>query len=230
MKKKIIKQREYWLTKDGQVVFVIGEIDDGKGNSWLVDKIDSTGNQIKEFPVAESNFDKKLSFQKVEEIVRSIFEKRVEDFLKPANEFSQSGIYLIQGLFFQEGTTMKTEKGVEGVRFFKGQKSTFFSGTIFSDKESRSGLMKGVIEEWTLGFMGNTVYRESIIWDVMISSKSIDFNKVYSGEERVIAYSFEKKEGNIWIGKYQVGESVGDAKCIITEISEDFFQPPPLPE
>jgi len=228
MKEKEIKSGQYWLVKDGSIVFVLKKIEEEKDSPWwLVDKLDSKGDRIQDFPVVECSFEKKLSFQEVRELANKFFEKRVEGFFRPANESdSKPKLYLIQGVFFQKGSMLVNEKGFDGdeSKIFKGQLPTFFFGYIYPDPESRSGLMKGEIKEWTAGFLRNTIYRESIIWDVMIDYKSIDFNKIYNGESNLIAYSFEKKEGNVWIGKYQVKDLVGDTKCVIIEVPEDFFQ------
>ncbi len=223
-----IKPKEYWLIKDGSIVFVLKKIEEKKDSPWwLVDKLDSKGDRIQDFPVVECSFEKKLFFQEVRELANKFFEKRVEGFFRPANESnSKPKFYLIQGVFFQKGSVLVNEKGFDGdeSKIFKGQLPTFFFGYIYPDPESRSKLMKGEIKEWTAGFLGNTVYRESIILDVMIDSKFLSFNKEYNDQKEVIGYSFEKKQGNVWTGKYQVKDFVGDTKCVIIEVPEDFFQ------
>jgi len=224
-----IKPKEYWLINDGSVVFVLNKLE-GSDSWWLVNKLDSKGNWVHDFSVAEVNFERKLFFQEARELANKFFKKSIEGFFEDTDEFSKSAFYVIQGIFFQKGSVLVNEKGIDGDDscIFRGQFPTFFSGYIFPDLESRSNLLKGEIREWTLDVFQNIIFRKSIIWDVLLDPEFVSFNKVYSGQKKVIAYSFEEKKGNIWIGKCEVGEFICDAKCIITEVPEDFFHLPTL--
>jgi len=77
-----IKAEDYWLIKDGSTVCVLKKIEEKKDSPrWLVKKLYRNGEAINNFPVAEANFERKLSLQEARKAVEKFFKKRAKDFL-----------------------------------------------------------------------------------------------------------------------------------------------------
>ncbi|MDO8240789.1 MAG: hypothetical protein Q7T51_02340 [Candidatus Moranbacteria bacterium] len=91
-----------------------------------------------------------------------------------------------------------------------------YSGIIFPDSESETGLAGEMVD----------IFGESILSDVKVGEHEVFFTKRYVNRTDTMAYQFHR-EGNLWVGGYS-GSAVcnGGAKCIITDVPNDFFLPP----
>lgn len=125
---------------------------------------------------------------------------------------------LIQGLFFQErlslGIAHRSE--VEGGTIATILNRTgwyMFSGFIFSEKNELAGEI-------------GDCFGKSTLSNVFLSSEKLEFVKKYDHRPNLIKYDF-RREGGLWIGNYKGEGTVGEgvAKCIVTEVSRDFFLP-----
>ena len=133
-------------------------------------------------------------------------------------------ILLIQGMYFQhcEGVGLGVRPGagvVAVVHQFHGGFS--FDGRIFQDPTNALGGLIGVM---------NDEVGSSKLTDIRLSENTLSFIKTYDeGRERSIAYTFEKRKGNEWVGHYTLyaGEK-GGARCVLTEVGDDFLTPPPI--
>ncbi|MEK9131715.1 MAG: hypothetical protein AAB447_02275 [Patescibacteria group bacterium] len=129
-------------------------------------------------------------------------------------------MFLIQGVFFQNRQYLGLAcVPIEGavVTINEGLFQTMFAGIIFSDqRQSRNNLR---------GYMLDTC-GESVLKDISVSDREVSFTKHYDRRKDIIKYSFTVKHGNTWIGQYS-GDAVGVglARCMITEVDDDFLLP-----
>jgi|GEM_PF-1695683 len=127
---------------------------------------------------------------------------------------------LIQGLFFQwqdgVGIAYSHEGAIPVIQ--QAMVRSHFAGAIWEDPES--GKLEGNLTDH---------YGDSTLFDIEISETELSFVKRYvqrpQSDFHAIHYKFEK-HGTDWVGGYN-GEATGDgmARCIITEVTEDFFDP-----
>ena len=103
-----------------------------------------------------------------------------------------------------------------------------FSGVIFppANKMSMSSMDKnGVVYYGLTGFLIDH-FGESLLHGVRISSEELTFQKEYVLRHDRIEYKFNR-QGDLWVGGYTgPAVGIGGAKCIITEVRDDFFVPP----
>lgn len=126
-------------------------------------------------------------------------------------------IYAIQGLFYQDpsGTNLLQSK----LFVKKNLTHTLFSGIIAPSPDDTDGNLFGVLQDhWGV----------SNLTEIEFSEKTLNFIKQYETRNDKIRYSFETKIGNVWIGTYH-GNMVGHgfAKCLITTLDQNFFDPTP---
>lgn len=128
-------------------------------------------------------------------------------------------IYFIEGIFFQVGDI-----------YSKGHNPGTLCLEIIQDSLTHC-IYHGIVfsidyhERFFEGCMVD-LFGKSVITDFEISINELKFKKKYA-EKPIINYSFNKKEGNIWIGEFS-GEhcGLGDSKCIITQFEKSFFSLP----
>jgi hypothetical protein len=125
--------------------------------------------------------------------------------------------YLIQGLFFQAQDRIKlgigdgTDSGV-AESLFRIMFAGFISPQIVEGKPVLVGEM-------------NDQNGESTLTDIIIEPESLQFIKQYNGSPLKIKYIFQLKNG-IWVGEYfEPSIGSGQARCILTEVPEEFFSP-----
>jgi hypothetical protein len=106
-------------------------------------------------------------------------------------------LFLINGVFFQN---------IGGPSPF-----TFF-GVIKTDGDAGDGEMRDN-------------FGTAIITDVVLTAEELCFTKRYAHRTDQIKYRFRHHAG-MWVGSYQGRETGEDeARCILTEVPETFFQP-----
>lgn len=130
-------------------------------------------------------------------------------------------IFLIQGFFFQNHTSLRiihraeVEGGI-GAGIMNAMWRTMFSGVIYPDSIKPSKLIGEMFDR----------YGESTLVNVKIGPEKMSFGKRYNHRNYNIRYKFERV-GNIWVGGFSHERTgKGDAKCIITEIPDNFTLPP----
>lgn len=132
-------------------------------------------------------------------------------------------LYSLFGVFFQNKKGIITAHDpIIGTRAFIEEtmkRSTFYA--LLGEEDDRADIS---------GMM-NDVFGDSEITDFTIDDSTMSYRKRYIHRSDVIEYVFNTKEGNTWYGTWS-GPSVGTgtAKCIVTEIDEQFFQPESRPE
>lgn len=132
--------------------------------------------------------------------------------------------FLLQGVFFQDvarlGVSLRSGEAKAVVK--TQQEYTLFSGIIQinDDAEETTGEPCGAIMD---------VYGVADISHLTLTASTFVFGKQYRGRLDMIRYHFSKV-GNEWIGSYK-GDRVGTgtARCHLTEVKEEFFTPPLIP-
>ncbi|MFA5358529.1 MAG: hypothetical protein WC310_01750 [Patescibacteria group bacterium] len=130
-------------------------------------------------------------------------------------------VYLIQGFFFQDqerlGLAMSSEaKGAVAV-VNSGLCRFMYAGVIYPAENETANEYVGQMFDH---------FGDAALSDIKLSADQLEFVKKYNHRNDLIDYIFLKRNG-IWVGSYSgsvVGQ--GSAKCVITEVPQDFFQPP----
>jgi hypothetical protein len=136
-------------------------------------------------------------------------------------EKNTSRIFLIQGLFFTKDSMLAIRVDPEigeRVAIQTAITHTMYAGVLkFPEGINYAGV--GALQDH---------YGVSDLSVVRMTKDSLTFVKKYSHRRDTIFYNLNpiSAESNIWIGNYS-GDDVGygAVRCIITEISEDFFSP-----
>ena len=130
-------------------------------------------------------------------------------------------LYLIQGIIFQRGHVfgLSYKSGI-------GTAATIQSATIHA-------ICNGIVGEDDDDLMNDDGYLSGEMNDkwghsqitlFKLTDTTLNFAKHYANRPPIF-YSFDKKEGNVWIGKYQGNDcGTGQSKFIITPIDEFFFE------
>lgn len=129
------------------------------------------------------------------------------------------GIYLVQGVFFQQRTNLGIEivaiKGAVPV-FREEQVRDMFAGVIFWDVQ-------------TADWMGNFEDQvgPSSLGDVDFQTDWLCFDKYYiSGQGGRIHYEFNLAGGGLWVGQFSGAEvGNGNANCVITPLPKGMLEP-----
>ena len=123
--------------------------------------------------------------------------------------------YLIHGMFFQKGAWFKENSGplivCEGLLRF------MFSGVIHVNPHDYVGvLLTGNV---------NDHYGDAVLSGIELTDNSLRFIKMYEKRDDPINFNF-KRRGGWWVGEWE-GSIVGRglAHCVLTEVTEDFFNP-----
>lgn len=128
-------------------------------------------------------------------------------------------VYLIQGLFFQNYQSLGIAFGPDGSRTVlrTGLHRFGFRGVIYFESINNPTRLVGEMNDY---------FGHSRLYEVVLTDKELSFDKWYEDDSSVIRYNFHR-ECSIWVGSYQGGSvDPGGAKCITTEVPENFFQPP----
>lgn len=134
-------------------------------------------------------------------------------------------VYLIQGFFFQPTQTLGVSyrEGGAAAVIREGMGRFPFFGAVFPLTNPPSFWWEGDMND-DLG--------PSKITDWTLGPFRITFTKIYlngsgRGSSSPIRYGFKKQADGTWIGTYG-GERCGQghARCIITEVGDDFFRVP----
>ncbi len=129
---------------------------------------------------------------------------------------------LIQGFFVQyrEGL-LDIAYGEDGPQAVvrKGLVPHMYAGAVFDDDAG----------SWSGEMMDPQ--GESRLFDIIIDDSSIRFTKQYVrhellGPDRRIFYTFGRREGNTWVGKWRYRDSAiwGPSRCVITDVDEKLFR------
>ncbi len=127
-------------------------------------------------------------------------------------------MFLLQGVFWQAIENAGFDHKRDEVVVRRGHFTFAFAGAIDANPPDKKPL-----EGWMLDIFGR-----SRIFDIELTDGTLSFKKQYHDRDDVITYSFRKQGSGTLVGFYQ-GEAVGRdfARCILTEVSDEFFQPPP---
>lgn len=128
---------------------------------------------------------------------------------------------LIQGIFFQNKQSLEIAYigGGVGSTVVVNEElcETIFAGVIWQDRQNVLG-----------GLAGNMMDLSGVsrLALVRVSDTEVRFKKLYYGRDDEILFVFSRREGDVWLGEYS-GAAVGNgiARCILTEVSDDFFDP-----
>lgn len=128
--------------------------------------------------------------------------------------------YLINGVFFQPGIGFGIGYGAEGIRakLIELVRHNFFAG-VFNFQEPNS--TRDGVGQMTDNF------GESELSAITLTATHFTFTKRYSHRGDTILYTFDKKKGDIWIGKFE-GEKTGEGvvKCQVIKSTEELFMDP----
>ncbi|HBD05729.1 TPA: hypothetical protein DCZ32_04705 [Candidatus Uhrbacteria bacterium] len=130
--------------------------------------------------------------------------------------------HLIQGYFFQPTLTLSTAHCSEtkgGVRAVVDRKlvHAMFAGVIFPDPDG-SGLVGQMSDSFGISILSN----------IVIGPDILSFTKQYDNRPS-IHYKF-RKDGLLWVGTYDGSDTgKGWAKCSLTEVPAEIFEPPAIP-
>lgn len=130
--------------------------------------------------------------------------------------------YLIQGFFFQSTQSLGTGYRHDGVAVTirEGIGAFHFAGAVHPVDDDPDSF-------WWEGEMEDTIGRSQIT-DWNLGSSTLTFKKKYLNDPmNLIHYQFDRQKDGTWVGTYG-GERArtGYARCIITEVSSEFFQRP----
>jgi hypothetical protein len=126
-------------------------------------------------------------------------------------------MFLIQGCFFQQQDTLRVTPN--DVLVARDQLVyDMFAGFIWQD-ELRSTLVGGMWDH----------YGESNLENIYIG-EYFAFTKLYDRREDTIRYDFQQRDAHGgWIGIYEgIAVGKGLARCNLTEVSDDYFNPQEL--
>lgn len=133
--------------------------------------------------------------------------------------------YLIQGFFFRPTQSLGIGYRYGGAAaFIREEMGIFqFAGAVHPVDGRPDSL-------WWEGGIDDAVGRSQIT-DWNLGSSRLTFKKRYLDDPmNLIHYQFRRQEDGTWIGTYGGEKSgTGDARCIVTEVSSEFFQRP-VPE
>lgn len=126
---------------------------------------------------------------------------------------------LIQGFFFFQGREFGIGYDSSGAIAVTREMTmrSMFAGVIATEHEGSDKLV---------GRM-NDHYGDSELMGVRIGDSKLSFTKKYDHRSDRIYYQFEKGADGTWAGTF-VGNATGSgqARCVLTIVSEDFFLPP----
>ena len=129
-------------------------------------------------------------------------------------------VYIVQGLFYMDRQTygIGQKPGIgEAVYLTNDLFHTLFSGVIAQEPYHQMGPLYGALQDQ---------FGISNLTDVELSDDVFTFTKQYEKRKDTIQYSFEKKLGQLWIGTLEGAVAgSGFAKCLITSVKKDFFEP-----
>lgn len=126
-------------------------------------------------------------------------------------------IYMINGFFYQVRTAVGVTYKAEcegGVRAVAGSNlyQTMFAGIL---NIGAIDVVKGELMDY---------YGRSILIGVELTDSKLSFAKQYRDSSGILNYEFHR-DGDFWIGEYSGTKVRGLAKCILTKVSEHFFEP-----
>jgi len=126
-------------------------------------------------------------------------------------------LYSIQGIIFQHGHVFGTAQK-PGI----GTAVTINDAIIFAMFHGIVG--RDQIEPDMFCGQMNDKWGASDITEFQLSDTELKFKKCYRSRPE-IQYLFTQKEGDVWIGEYSGRDcGRGQTKCIITPITESFFE------
>lgn len=136
--------------------------------------------------------------------------------------------YLIQGFFFQDhmffGVGYRSPDGAVATVNVAKNAQFMFAGSIWTEPSLDSKLVGHMVDE----------FGHAEIGDIKISDQALKFSKRYETTRGLrkrppIFYVFDRKDGESWIGTYE-GKDAGKgiARCMLTSVPDDFFEPLPL--
>ena len=134
-------------------------------------------------------------------------------------------IYLIQGFSMPSHQWYNIgcdSRGYMSVFVQQGLSYFMFSGGMYPDETSDAGYLAGQMVD-QIG--DSRLSKGQVLMD------RAEFTKEYLRIPGEIRYELKKQEGGIWVGRHTseiFGE--GSVRCVITEVSEEIFHPPNLPD
>lgn len=127
-------------------------------------------------------------------------------------------VWLIQGVFFQNGNWRDLEEGQAVV--VTAMIRSMYAGAFGPDPDNPEKLVGRMFDEYGEAELSNIVLTETIF----------SFTKKYRRRTDLIYYSFIKREDGIWFGGFE-GDAVepGESHCVLQKVSEGFFVPDSMP-
>lgn len=120
-------------------------------------------------------------------------------------------MYIINGVFFQRRNVAGKDSPDEEI-------GGTFNGIFNLNTQKNLDNCQGRMQD---------CFGESKLSDIKLIDSSLSFIKLYFDNIGIVKYTFKKKDNGWWEGEYVLSNGFkGSARCIITEISEKFYQPP----
>ena len=127
-------------------------------------------------------------------------------------------IYLIQGFMFFGRTRFGIGYDASGARvsMYESLTRSMFSGVIGPEQDDPTILVGRVIDD----------YGTSVLRGILIAEDVFNFVKLYDHRTDHIDYTFKKIADGTWQGNFTgKATGTGQARCILTPVSEVFFLP-----